>query len=177
MKASPRLRVWSFVRTKADIDYSGLSQEDLKAATEELHQHLGDVVAIATFSKESHANLVSIAPIGKATVVDGRVVPGGEAVNIEWPLLTSIGMLIQERLAFLDEQVGEAHGGDDDDEPSWGFFSRKRQMRSNEPSEAIIAAEKEREFLTSILESIDENMPTSVMKLEGSNRTPERTNV
>jgi hypothetical protein len=86
-------------------------------------------------------------------------------------------MLIQERLAFLDEQVGEAQGEDDEDEPSWGFFNRKKPMRSHEPSEAIIAAEREREFLTSILESIDENMPVSVMKLEGSNRASERTNV
>ena len=97
MKSAPRLRVWSFVRTKADIDYSELSQDDLTAATKELHQHLGDVVAIATFSKESHANLVSIAPIGRATVVDGRVIPGGEAVNIEWPLLTSINRDVDTR--------------------------------------------------------------------------------
>jgi GTPase SAR1 family protein len=179
IKIAPKLRVWSFVRTKVDKDFPNLTETDLKKATEELHEHLRDVVAIATFSNESYANLVSIAPIGKAIIEDDKIVAGNEAINVEWPLLTSIAMLLQDRLAALDEQVELAEITDDDHDGGSGLFSRRRREKSvHAPSDAILEAEKEREFLTAILTTINENVPTSVLRLSGGGDTiAESTNV
>jgi hypothetical protein len=152
------------VRTKVDADYPDLTSEDLLQATQELETHLGDVLAISTYGNAQYATLISIAPIGRVVKDESGFTAGVEAVNVEWPLLTSLVFLINVRVRDLDEQVDAAQRSASAAEGKRPrLFGSRPEASSVEPSQAISEAERERDFLTRILARIKERMPKSIM--------------
>jgi len=165
IKADERPRVWSFVRAKVDVNFPDLASEDLKVATTELLTHLGGALTISTHDSVPYANVVSIAPIGKVSLEGDEIVAGDEVINVEWPLLTSVGMLIKARLAALDEQIEAARKPEP--ESRGGFFSpAQRDRREDAHSHVASEAEREREFLTAVDGRITAKVPNSVIVVQ-----------
>ena len=162
VRSAPRLRVWCFVRTKVDKDFPELTSEDLQTATLQLAQHLGDVVAVSMYEGVAYASLVSIAPIGRAAVRRDRIIAGDQAVNVEWPLLTSLGFLIKSRL----DAINEAQDTSPPPSNKKSFFRRAGYPTDGvSPVDAISDADKEREVLERVLARIQEKTPESVKLL------------
>ena len=161
-----RPRIWSFVRSKVDVNFDELTSENLKEATLELQAHLGGALTISTFDGVPYANLVSIAPIGKVTREGSYVIAGDNIVNVEWPLLISVLMMVKARLATLDEQIEAAA------RPApgarGGFFSSPRQIEEDQ-SNVSSEAEKEREFLSAVDDHVSRNIPSSIIIIQPPN--------
>ena len=168
VQLSPRSRVWSFVRSKVDLNFEDVSsKESLETATKELYDHVKDVIPIATCNN-GPSTLISNAPIGKATVTDDCVIPGDEAVNVEWPLLLPLSWFIRERVRVLAELTEAALSKASRNEPHRGFFAPKRDAVDTPPDQEIAEAEKERDFLARVLQRIESNVPTDILVVDST---------